>query len=466
MTRLEDILRLISVALASAALLVAPWFFGSWEMWWFWPFTGAIFAATAAFGLRMALSTRNDASRIEFGRSTRLLLFVWTPFIAYALIRAVQAHVFMDAERSFLLRLTPILLASMIAIGFTKANRSTLAVLIMLDMALLGLYGIANHYLTGNAMVLWVPGYPQYQQGYHRATGSFFCPDHFAGMMELALAVAIGVLSASAVSTRVRAGAALVLAISVWGIVLSRSRGAGITVAVMLLAALWIAPASKPAPQRRRIRLAALLIVIAIAACVTVGGRHYLQRFKEYPWTNLELSDRYQMSAAALRGWQSAKWIGIGPGMHQNYWPHFAASGDGDRAKGIWPRYLNNSYHSYEAHNDWFQFLEEYGLLGVALFLGALGVTAARLAGNWFRPHSDSGSDQSPDDAVNTAFIPAALLCAVAMGVHSFGDFVLQIPANTWMLGGVAGLAIAAVADRRRSIRNGKSARHSTAEME
>lgn len=260
MRRLEDILTIISVVLTSTALLVAPWFFGSWEMWWFWPFTGVIFAAAAAFGLRMAFSAYNDASRMEFGRSTRLLLFAWIPFLAYALIRTVQTPVFMDAERSFLLHLTPILLASMIAIGFTKVHRSTLAVLLMLDMVLLGSYGIANHYLTGNANVLWVPGYPQYQQGYHRATGSFFCPDHFAGMMELALAVAIAVLSASSVSKRLRAGAALLLAISVWGIVLSRSRGAGITAAVMLLAALWIVPASRAAPQRLRIRMAALLL--------------------------------------------------------------------------------------------------------------------------------------------------------------------------------------------------------------
>jgi O-antigen ligase len=183
-------------------------------------------------------------------------------------------------------------------------------------------------------------------------------------------------------------------------------------------------------------------------------GGHYVKRFKEYPWTRLEYSDRYQMSAAALRGWFSAPVFGIGPGMHQNLWPHFAPSPDGDRERGIWPRFPNNRYHSFEAHNDWAQLLEEYGAVGLALFLLAMGTAAGMLYRCWRRrAHAGRLCDQDWP-------ILAALLAGVAMAGHSVGDFNLQIPATTWLLAGLAGVGLARVADteepstdrRRRSI--------------
>ena len=40
-----------------------------------------------------------------------------------------------------------------------------------------------------------LPGYPQYyEEG--RASGSYFCPDHFSGIMELSICLCIGILFA------------------------------------------------------------------------------------------------------------------------------------------------------------------------------------------------------------------------------------------------------------------------------
>ena len=75
------------------------------------------------------------------------------------------------------------------------------------------------------------------------------------------------------------------------------------------------------------------------------------------------------MIGGAIRAWQAAPVWGVGAGMHQNIWPHVAASGDGDRGKGIWPTLVNDKFHSYEVHSDWIQLLEEYGLVGLILFL-------------------------------------------------------------------------------------------------
>jgi O-antigen ligase len=149
-----------------------------------------------------------------------------------------------------------------------------------------------------------------------------------------------------------------------------------------------------------------------------------------------------QMAAAALRAWKTAPWFGIGPGMHQNLWPHFAATPDGDRATRRWPTHPNFAYHSYEVHSDWVQLLEEYGAAGFALFLLAaaacFGLLARDLRGqsrqlleNRWRCRGD---EPHP-------FVLSALLAMVCMGFHSLGDFNLQIPATTWLLAAVLGIA-------------------------
>lgn len=442
MQRLDFILEMILFGLTAVVGVGATWFFGAWENWWFWPFVACIFLATTCYGIRLMLSSFLGARRLNISTLCYSLIVAWTPFLIYAAIRALQADVVMDAERSFLLQFTPFILGLVVATGLSEAHQRNLIALIMVNFAFLGLYGIANHYLTGNARVLWIEGFPQYQQGYHRATGSYFCPDHFSGLMELALAMALPMLLIKSSSGRRRLLAMVLVGISIWGILLSRSRGGGIVAGIIIITALLLSTMSWPRKSRAVIRYAGLGgVALAVAAFVFVGG-HYVKRFKEYPWTRLEHSDRFQMSAAAIRAWKTAPWIGVGPGMHPNLWPHFAATADGDRATGRWPTFPNNHYHSFEAHDDWAQFLEEYGLIGAGLFLLAIGVAIAGLVRRWRRWASvqASGRESVPADEW---IIPGMLLAALAMTVHSFGDFNLQIPGTTWLMGIMAGLAVA-----------------------
>jgi O-antigen ligase len=172
-------------------------------------------------------------------------------------------------------------------------------------------------------------------------------------------------------------------------------------------------------------------------------------RFKEYfPWDplrggksfaeaqvelmpRLKESPRYNMYSGALRAWRETDpRFGIGPGMHQHLWLHYAASPDGDRARGIWPSRPNNGYHSYEVHSDWIQLLEEYGVVGFVLFLFAVGALTAFLR-RGFR----SGIVEP------VAF--GGILCLVCMAFHSLGDFNLQMPATTWLLSAVVAIPFA-----------------------
>ena len=346
--------------LLAVVLAGSPWLFGAWEMWWFWGFTALLMLATLLLGVRLCLRPWVPAPA-PLAPALRLLPW-WIPFLGYAAVRACQADVYMDAERSFLLFLTPLLLAVLLLAGCTSRQRLALLRLVLLNLFLLGVYGLINHYVCQSRFVLWEPGYPQYVVE-QRATGSYYCPDHFAGIMELALALGLGLLLARGRATVAwRLVAAATVAVALVAVVLSKSRGGGIAVAALLLAALGAGFAQWP----RALRWYARILVCAAGVLAIVGaawagvGAGYARRFAtEFRVTadagvsgavaaarpsylpalarKFAETPRGRMYAAAWRAWRTAPWCGIGPGMHQNLWQHFAPSADGDRATNRWP---------------------------------------------------------------------------------------------------------------------------------
>jgi O-antigen ligase len=256
-----------------------------------------------------------------------------------------------------------------------------------------------------------------------------------------------------------RTWSALLAVMALAIVVLSQSRGGGLTILAVLAAAFAWGFSQWPAQVRRYLRLTVALVGVLAVLLVMHLASAYVLRFKAYfgldkaqgrPLAEarqviaarLEAVDRVQMSAAALRAWRTAPWFGIGPGMHQNLWPHFAATADGDRRTHQWPKYPNFAYHSYEVHNDWAQLLEEYGAVGLFLFLVAaasvFGILASDLRAQARKLESNGWQTRGDEPH---AFILPGLLAIVCMGIHSLGDFNLQIPATTWLLAAILGLA-------------------------
>lgn len=444
----------LGFGLLAVPVLAGPWFFGAWEMWWFWPFACFIFAATLVLGVRLMLPGQARAAGGGNRRPQqvrRLLLLSFAPFFVYALVRVLQAGVYMDAERSFLLLLTPFLVAAHIVFGFTRAQTLWIAALVIADLALLGLYGLVNHAVTGSALVMWAPGYPTYMSE-HRATGSYFCPDHFSGSMELALCLALGFILDRDSKWSWRAGAAALAGIALAGIILSKSRGGGLTVLVIGAAALVWGFSQWPPLTRWCYRVSALSLAgIGLILFVQFAGS-YTERFGRYfgwqrsqdrPWPEkrdiavrtIMSTTRGRMIGAALRAWRENPVAGIGPGMHQNIWPHVAASPDGDRETGRWPSRLNNEFVSYEVHSDWVQLLEEYGLIGLALLLIPFCSVFHVLRNGLLRSIRERERSSLRRYARGRqALTLGAMLAVAAMTFHSFGDFNLQMPATTWLL--------------------------------
>lgn len=468
-------------AVLALALFAAPWFFGAWEMWWFWPFVAALALAggltgtallVAAFDARheepagpdpTALAADSDASprrvrllRWSPGGNSRGSILLWAvPFLVYAWIRMVAAPVRMDAERSFLLFFTAWLIGVGILVGLEERHHRFLSGLLLANFVLIGLYGVVNHTLTGSRLVLWEEGYSQYWMD-DRASGPLFCPNHFAGAMTLALSLGLGWAWTPGLGATRRLVGGLASGVALVGVWLSRSRAGGVVALTVLAASLLWGPQG-PALRRKRVRWIALATLAAALAGAVLVGRSYFRRFDEFLrpddvashrvpsagmiFRRIRESSRGQMIEGTLRAWRMDPVWGIGPGMHAHIWPHVAASPDGDRERGIWPSYLNNYFHSYEAHSDWLQLLEEYGLIGFALVLIPTVLVMEVLRGRLRFTREHAGDE-------NAAKIRAAqlsgILAIVAMGLYSWVDFNLQIPALTWLTAALVALGLAA----------------------
>lgn len=464
---LDNLLRGLCFSFLCVPVLMGPWFFGAWEMWWFWPFATLIFVATLFCALRLLLQScarfwDNGVRREVAPKVQMRLLYSAVPFFVYAFIRFGQAPVHMDAERSFLLFLTPWLLAVILICGVNGRHRRILFWLLVANLLLLGLYGICNHLITGSERVLWAEGYSKYYND-GRASGSFFCPDHFAGAMELGICLGLGLLLGGGVRFRNRVIGMVLISVGLAGVIMSKSRGAGLTVIVIFVAmAIWGMTYLPRATRWWWRASASSLLVMAVLLFVCFSG-DYITRFRGYfGWTTARQQSpreaitimsehvisrgRYQMFSAAIRAWQSERWVGIGPGMHKNVWPHFGPSSDGNRDTGVWPTFVNNDYVSNEVHNDWLELLEEYGLVGVVFFLvpfialcvvllKALRHVARR---NRIRAIRENHGCGDLDDVL----LLGGFLTIIAMSFHSLGDFNLQIPGVNWSVGAIVSLAL------------------------
>ena len=167
--------------------------------------------------------------------------------------------------------------------------------------------------------------------------------------------------------------------------------------------------------------------------------------------TRLAQSDRALMIGGALRAWRDGHRLwGIGPGMHQHLWPHYAATPDGDPAARRRPRFSNQTFHSYEVHSDWVQLLEEYGLAGLLLFAGFAAALLRTLAAGWrAAARAPAARGGEGGGAEGQPAVLAALLAGTALAFHSLGDFNLQMPATVWVLSALLAAGVAAASEAR-----------------
>jgi O-antigen ligase len=263
-----------------------------------------------------------------------------------------------------------------------------------------------------------------------RASGTYVCPNHLAGMLEMILGFALARLALyrpserDSIETQVLSKVMLVyvvLAIMI-GIVFSFSRAGWFSTTIGLIVfVVWARVGKRVAWQRLAVGAAGVL-VFALLIFSVPQARQYLDltlTSRDNQSTGLRdasLNNRTPLWAASWRIIKDHPIFGTGAATWQ--WVH--------------PKYREPQmqFSLDYAHNDILQMTADYGIVGFCIIAAALGCfywQARRLTA------SSITSEQ------RTFVVGAAVAISILL-VHSWFDFNLHIPANGLLFATILGL--------------------------
>lgn len=243
------------------------------------------------------------------------------------------------------------------------------------------------------------------------ATGSFANHNHFAGLLALAWPVGLAQLGFGGASRRRRparlACAFLFFLVVAVALVASHSRMGLLAALAGLSAWLLFSPdLARIVAAPRRSWLAGVMAAAGVAGVIWFGMAPLVERFLELPTSQERFVVWRALQALPPRTWI----LGAGAGAFQ------------DVFKMVQPAGMATSF-AY-AHNDWIEFLLDFGLVGTGVIAIATGFWWKRV-----RP-------------VRFGRLQRAALAGIfAIAVHSLADFDLHVPGTAlafWVLVGVA----------------------------
>src|SRR6266850_3114569 len=295
------------------------------------------------------------------------------------------------------------------------------------------------------------------EQYYGRGGGTYMCPNHLAGFLEIVIGLLVGrlvflrssKLSIQGLALRKIAlgyGALILLA----GLIGTLSRGGwmGATAAFgsLIFWGGWEF-------RKLSLRVAVILLGIGMLAGMCVGitpVRNFIQLTLAGPEKGKAISLRDESLEGRTLMWKATT------EMIRDH-PVF---GTGGMTWGwIHPKYRDQAiqYHFQYAHNDVLHYTSDYGLVGLVLLIAVIAC--------FFRQaHLLSRDTTSPDQR---SFAIGAALAATAILVHSLFDFNMHIFGNALLLSAIFGFTAAAEDGEHRfkRVELGRFARYSLATL-
>lgn len=318
--------------------------------------------------------------------------------------------------------------------GITWAARAALVVLVAMGCAEV-VYALHEQF-AGHGRVLWVPRPLGVVAG--RASGTFINPNHFAGLLAMAVPVAVVL----ALPHRRREGPvgltalqALILAISsssfpkrvilvfaslVLGVGLAASLSRGGLLAAGIGVCIAMAGVVRLTPERRRALAVVALLALGMAGLASYGMEDVIRRFGRLA-SDPDLDAGAPGRLAFVRDTLRMTWDHLALGVGAGAW------------RVVYPTYRSEPPAGLVefAHCDLVQVFAELGLVGGSALL--IGVGRA-----WWTSWR-AVLTQEPERA---RLACAALAGVAAIAAHSAVDFNLRIPANALWASSLLGLAV------------------------
>ncbi len=254
------------------------------------------------------------------------------------------------------------------------------------------------------------------------ATGTFVNRNHLAGYLNMGLAIGVGLLIAglakgnSPRSARHwyrkvaqlllsrKAQLRIYIALMTVALVLTHSRMGNMAFFVALsVIALLSLILTRHARRTMAVLVVSIIVIDIFILSAWFGLEKVASRMQQ---TSLQTEKRDEVALNTLEQWQDYFVLGAGGGTYQY----------------VFPKYRDADIRLYydHAHNDVLEIASETGVIGISLLVGAVLLsffTALRAL-----------SQRHDPLMIGMAF--AAAMGMLALSIHSFVDFNLQIPAN------------------------------------
>ena len=329
-------------------------------------------------------------------------------FAAYAVGRYLQCDI-EYVGRQELLRI--LIYATLFFVILNNLHRQESTQIISFTLIFLGmgisLYGLYQ-FLTHSDRV-W--HFPAHYAG--RASGTYISPNHLAGFLEMLLPLALTymLVGRGRAITKVFLGYAALAMIG--GIVVSGSRGSWVACILALVVLFTVLLF-----QRAHRLPAGLLLLVLILGGVWAAARTNIintriDLIKAGGRADLEV--RLVLWKTAISMWRDHVRFGVGPGHYDHRFRSYRPA-----SVQMQPEY---------AHNDYLNTLADWGIVGSAILMFAVGALGMGIIKVW--KHVRRGESEFSLSLSNKfAFVLGGTISLLALFIHAMVEFNLHIPAN------------------------------------
>jgi O-antigen ligase len=338
-------------------------------------------------------------------------------FVGYAIIRYLQADIEYVARKEMIKILIYAFLFLIVLNNLNRQESTQLVSVAMIFLAMgISLYALYQ-FATNSDYVWHFIKPPSYK---NRGTGTYICPNHLAGFLEMILPLALSYTLAGRFgpATKVFLGYASLVILA--GIGVSISRGGWIATGVTLTVFFALLLSHR---DYRKQAIASLVVLLAAGTFFIMKAEKPQERFQDM-FVNGKLEDiRFKLWKPAVEIWKENIWFGAGPAhfdfRFRQYRPDEVQM-RGDRV-----------------HNDYLNTLTDWGIVGFVLVSSAWVLLGCGVVKTW-KFVQRSSNDFAIKKSNKTAFVFGAALGLLAILLHSFVDFNMHIPANailaiSWM---------------------------------
>src|SRR5436190_2219931 len=341
------------------------------------------------------------------------------PFVGYAIWRYRTAEIeFVARQELIQVILAALLLLIIVNNLYSQESSRVLAYTLVFLGMVVAMYGVFQWLRSTDSV--W--GFPRPESYRGRASGSFICPNHLAGFLEMVLPLGIALAVSGRMGPVLRVFLVYASLMIIAGIVGSLSRAAwfGSAAGLFVLFLFMV--------RTRGQRWIALGLVVFISAAGywlysrTVGTRVQGTELKGH---GREI--RLRLWESGLEIWKTRLWQGIGADHFDYYYGQHREAAD--RTQGRPGR----------VHNDYLNTAVDYGLIGLLLALLPLAVASWCVARCW--PYVQrTGTDFGQKRSNRAALVLGATAGLTSLLVHSFFDFNMHIPSNAFVAMALLGL--------------------------